>query len=231
MTVLTINNYTFTGLSTDTKPTVGIIDKSVFYEIDTNDVYTYDKTYWIKTGTGWNNESGLPDHIKEHSALGVPSSRQFLASTGNDQSSEIAQYLNDTMGTVSDFTNGEYILGSQIKLQSRKIAHGAYNYGLNMRGSGPGVTVLRDVRADKSTPLIWLTNADGTHLRNYQVKLEGFSLLSCDTGGATLPIDSPSGLGILAQAQSGTGLGAHVLAFSEFFSSVHIGVCVSGNAR
>ena len=40
------------GLSTDTKPTAGIVTGSVFVEVDTGDAYLYDEhgTEWDKVG-------------------------------------------------------------------------------------------------------------------------------------------------------------------------------------
>lgn len=40
------------GLSTDTKPTTGVITGSVFIEVDTSDAYFFDEvsSTWIKAG-------------------------------------------------------------------------------------------------------------------------------------------------------------------------------------
>ena len=46
------------GLSTDTKPTSGIVTGSKFTEVDTGDVYLFDETStgtWTKVAAGWSD--------------------------------------------------------------------------------------------------------------------------------------------------------------------------------
>ena len=44
------NRFDFMGLSTDTKPTEGIAENSLFLELDTGDSYYYTGSAWAKVG-------------------------------------------------------------------------------------------------------------------------------------------------------------------------------------
>jgi len=126
MTVLTINASTFTGLSTDTKPTVGIIDGSVFFEIDTNNIYTYNKTYWIETGSGWNDESRLPDHIKNNKFLGAGPGNNTITVGGNGHYTTLQAAVNAAL-LLPQFTAVQALIGaSTLTLtQNSKVVTGS----------------------------------------------------------------------------------------------------------
>ena len=44
------NRFDFMGLNTDTKPTEGIVENSLFLELDTGDVYYFTGSTWAKVG-------------------------------------------------------------------------------------------------------------------------------------------------------------------------------------
>lgn len=44
------NDYSFKGLSTDTKPTENVAVNSLFLELDTGDFYYFNGTTWAKVG-------------------------------------------------------------------------------------------------------------------------------------------------------------------------------------
>ena len=44
------NDYDFKGLSTDSKPTEGVLTNSLFLELDTGDFYYYTGAAWAKVG-------------------------------------------------------------------------------------------------------------------------------------------------------------------------------------
>lgn len=45
-------NMDYCGLSTDTKPILGVGENSRFWELDTNDIYYFSNGAWQKIGTG-----------------------------------------------------------------------------------------------------------------------------------------------------------------------------------
>lgn len=143
-----------------------------------------------------------------------------LRPSGWDQAAEIQQYFNDAGYSITafDFGAGDFVLGSPITIYSRYKTDDGYGIGLRLKGAGPGATRLLDVRANKSLPLIYVTDPTGTTVnkRNYLAELSDFSLLSCNTSGVPLPDGTTDGVAFLTEAEVGTGFGAHVLHTSKF---------------
>ncbi len=140
-----------------------------------------------------------------------------LQPTGNDQTAEIYAYLNDTtQGQVhADFGAGDFIIDGDLQISSRIVDDiEGRGWGLRFRGMGPAVTRFLDVRSNKSTPLMQITEPVGIDVgnRSYQAHFSDFSLLAATTGGVPLSLtDTPDGVGIVVAALSGTGYGAFVL--------------------
>lgn len=140
-----------------------------------------------------------------------------LKPTGYDQTSEIQQYLNDASGSFlqADFASGDFIINGDLVIYSRKKEPlEGYGYNLRFRGAGPVATRFLDVRVNKTTPCILVTDPTLTTVgkRNNMAVFADFSLLSASTLGVPLSLNAtPDGVGFMTKGSSGTGLGQHVL--------------------
>lgn len=133
-----------------------------------------------------------------------------LFPTGNDQSSEVAQFINDT-GNGS-FGFGDFVLASDVKFHPKHNYVDGFGYGLKVFGQGIADTRFLDARSSKGTPLITFTDPDGLTVgkRLNNTTLGGFSILAADTSGALLAEGSRQGIALAFEAVTGSNYGATV---------------------
>ena len=113
-----------------------------------------------------------------------------LCPTGNDQASEIEQYINDTAGDyAATLAAGEFIIGSPLALYSRKnygTKWGEKGIGIALKGAGAANTKIL-YTGDKASPCFLITDPGSTateiSLRNTFGEFSGFSLLSATALG------------------------------------------------
>lgn len=79
----------YRGMSTDTKPVYNVPNGSLFYEIDTSDIFFFDGDgeEWVKvkggSGGGGGGGSVTPESIGAIAAPASPTSGQFLVYNGS----------------------------------------------------------------------------------------------------------------------------------------------------
>jgi len=138
-----------------------------------------------------------------------------LNASGYDQTSQIQQLVADSLasGAIPELGVGEFILNGPVNLYCTKVSDEGYGYGMNFRGVSPERTRILDVRADKSAPLIRITQPAGVSngARMEMSLIEGFTLQAASPAGVPFAMaDTPVGVGIFAGAVSGSGYGAYV---------------------
>lgn len=138
-----------------------------------------------------------------------------LLPNGNDQSSEIFQFINDNMaaGKSGKLGPGDFILGSTVHVYpvgrtESRWSNPAHGVGGGFFGCGAGVTKLNWVGPDASYALM-LDPGDTYGRRTYLSKYGQFSLLSKTTGGADLAVGTTRGLGIAIRTPDGVGFTVH----------------------
>lgn len=154
-------------------------------------------------------------------ALLGPNGEIPLKPTGYDQTSELQQYFNDSVGGFleADLGAGDFIITGDLTIYPRRVAEweANYGYGLKLYGSGPNTTRLIDARATKTNPLLLITEPIGvdTGNRAQMCFIKNISLISANTSGTPNPLGTLSGVGLMAKASSGSGYGAYVFASSK----------------
>lgn len=129
-----------------------------------------------------------------------------LMPTGNDQASEIEQYINDTAGDYAAVLGGgDFIIGSPLTLYSRHnygTKWGQKGIGLGLKGQGADNTKIL-YTGSKLSPCFLLTDPTDTpteiSLRNTFGEFSGFSLLSATALGAEQAALTVEGSAIEAQ--------------------------------
>lgn len=129
------------GLSTDTKPTTGILPNSLFWELDTNGMYYFDGTQWQSiggSGGGGGDDSDL--EIVELSfslASGIEGAviyGQFIFDYGLE-TEHIESYFSIESGTVtthamvykgSGSINGRSFNGDYCRFEGDNISEAGY---------------------------------------------------------------------------------------------------------
>lgn len=146
-----------------------------------------------------------------------------LKPTGNDQASEIEQFINDTAGSHQTFlAGGDFIIGSPITLHSRK------NYGPKWGNKGVGLSVIgcgiENTRifytGSKASPAILVTDPGSTdpaiNERNIIGQFAHFSLLSATAGGVEQNAGTVEGSAIeVRPAGATTGTVGHHVWFKD----------------
>lgn len=157
------------------------------------------------------------------SAGGPPLFGEELKPTGNDQASEIEQFINDTAGSHQTFlAGGDFIVGSPLNLHARR------NYGSKWGNKGIGLSVrgrgIENTRilytGNKASPCMLVTDPGSTDPaisdRNTIGLFTDFSLLSATTGGAEQNAGTVDGSGIECRpAGAVTGTVAHHVWFKD----------------
>lgn len=134
-----------------------------------------------------------------------------LTPSGNDQASEIEQYINDTAGDFAAvLSGGEFIIGSPLTLYSRHnygTKWGQKGIGLGLKGQGADNTKILYTGL-KTSPCFLLTDPGSTtteiSLRNTFGEFSGFSLLSATALGVEQAALTVEGSAIEARGDVGT---------------------------
>lgn len=132
--------------------------------------------------------------------------QSFLLPTGNDQASEIEQYINDTAGnTAAVLGGGDFIIGSPLTLYSRHnygAKWGSKGIGLGLKAAGAENTRIL-YTGSKASPCFLITDPGSTDPeisnRNTFGEFSGFSLLSAQSDGTENPALTVNGSAIEAR--------------------------------